>query len=205
MPELTWRLRWRRQSMRLRARFSIPALLAGFDEDKAIALVAAINGGAAILMLAVLAWLVDLPLLFPALGPSAFILFTAPFSRAAEPRSVVLSHFAGITVGLVTYLLAGWTTGQPVSLETGGWTVIASASIAMAAICTLLVRLDTPHPPACASALIVAVGAADGWAPPLAMAVGVVLLVAQAATINRLAGIRTPIWSCSTLEPAAEF
>jgi CBS-domain-containing membrane protein len=65
----------------------------------------------------------------------------------------------------------------------------------MAAIGTLLVRLDTPHPPACASALIVAVGAADGWMPILAMALGVLLLVGQAVAIHRLAGIRTPIWS----------
>jgi CBS-domain-containing membrane protein len=181
--------------MRLRARFSIPAVLARLDDDKAIALVAAVNGGAAILMLAALAWLVDLPLLFPALGPSAFILFTSPFSRAAEPRSVVLSHFAGISVGLAACVLVGWMAGRPVSLQVGGWTVIASASIAMAAIGTLLVRLDTPHPPACASALIVAVGAADGWMPILAMALGVLLLVGQAVAIHRLAGIRTPIWS----------
>ena len=195
MSQITRRLRLRRWCSRWRARLSIPSLLAGSEERKVISLVAAVNGSASILILTALAWLVELPLLFPALGPSAFILFSRPFSRAAAPRSVILGHFVGIAVGCVAWGLVSAATGDPVSLETGGWPVLASASMAMAATSVLLVRLTCPHAPACASALITALGAADGWVPLLGMAAGVVLLTAQAALISRLAGVSTPIWS----------
>ena len=88
-------------------------------------------------------------------------------------------------------------------METGGWPILVSASMAMAVVCVLLVRLACPHAPACASALITAVGAADGWAPLLGMAAGVILLTAQAILIGRLAGVGTPIWS-SRLQNARE-
>jgi len=195
MSEMMWRLRLRRWCSRWRARLSIPSLLAGCDERKVISLVAAVNGGMALLILTVLAWLVDLPLLFPALGPSAFILFSSPFSPAAAPRSVIVGHFVCIIVGYATWRLVSFAGGHPVSLETGGWPVLASASIAMAASCVLLVCLACPHAPACASALITAFGAADGWVPLLGMATGVVLLTVQAVLVSRLAGVSMPIWS----------
>ncbi len=195
MSEIMQRLRVRRWCLRWRARLSIPSMLAGSEERKVISLVAAVNASMSILMLTALAWLVDLPLLFPALGPTAFILFSRPFSDAAAPRSVILGHFVGIAVGCITWRLVSAATGDPVSLETGGWTVLASASMAMAATCVLLVCLSCPHAPACASALIAALGAADGWVPLVGMAAGVVLLTVQAALISRLAGVRTPIWS----------
>ena len=203
MSEIARRVRLRRRCSRWRARVSIPSLLASCDDRKVVALVAAVNGGMAILILAGLAWLVDLPLLFPALGPSAFILFSSPFSPAAAPRSVIVSHSVGITVGYATWHLVSLAGGQSVSLETGGWPVLASASMAMAVVCVLLVRLACPHAPACASALIAAVGAADGWAPVLGMVAGVVLLTAQAILISRLAGVGIPIWS-SRLQSAQE-
>ncbi len=195
MSRITQRLRLRRWWMRWRARLSIPSLLARCDERKVISVVAAVNCSVSILILTALAWLVELPLLFPALGPSAIILFSRPFSPAAAPRSVILGHFVGIAVGCVTWWLVSAATGDPVSLETGGWPVLASASLAMAATCALLVCLTCPHAPACASALITALGAADGWVPLLGMAGGVVLLTVQAALISRLAGVSTPIWS----------
>ncbi len=181
--------------MRWHARLSIPSLLAGWGERKVISLVAAVNGGMAILILIVLAWLVDLPLLFPALGPSAFILFSSPFSPAAAPRSVIVGHFLGIAVGYATWRLVSFASGHPVSLETGGWPVLVSASLAMPVSCVLLVRLGCPHAPACASALITALGAADGWVALLGMAAGVVLLTVQAVLISRMLGVRVPIWA----------
>lgn len=195
MSAITRRVRFRRWLWRWRTRLSIPTLLARFEERKVLSAVAAVNGGTAILILTMIAWLVDLPLLFPALGPSAFILFSSPFSPAAAPRSVIVGHFAGITVGYLTWRLVSLASGQYVSLEAGGWPVLACASIAMALTCVLLVSLRCPHAPSCASALIVAVGATDGWVPLLAMAAGVMLLTAQAVLISRLAGVRIPLWS----------
>jgi CBS-domain-containing membrane protein len=108
---------------------------------------------------------------------------------------VIVSHFAAIAAGVVVRFVVGLVGGQPVTLETGGWPVFASASWALATTCILLVRLSAPHAPACATGLIVALGlASTGWVL-LGMAAGVVFLTAQAVVMNRIAGVSTPTWS----------
>lgn len=178
-----------------RARTSLPALLAGADERKVISLFAAVNGGVAILIISVLAWLANLPLLFPALGPSAFLMFSKPFSPDSAPRSVVVGHFAGMTSGFVTWHLASLLFGKPISPEVEGWPTFACAALALAATCVLLVRLSCSHAPACATALIVALGAAGDASALLGIGVGVLLLTAQAILFTRLAGVSMPTWA----------
>lgn len=58
-----------------RARYSPAGLLARLDERKAISLFAAVNGGLAILAIGFFSWVTNLPLMFPALGPTAYILY----------------------------------------------------------------------------------------------------------------------------------
>ena len=178
-----------------RARFSTPALLARFDERKVVSLVAAINGGLAILAIGFFAWLVDLPLIFPALGPAAFILFSAPMSRAAAPRCVILGHFSAMASGFAIWHFMSALAGRPVSTLTGGWPLFCSASLALAVSSLLLVRLSCPHPPACASSLVVALGGVTDWLDLLAMALAVVWITAQAVAMNRFAGLPVPTWS----------
>ena len=178
-----------------RARLSIPVLLARFDEQKVISLVAAINGGLAILTISLVAWLTDLPLLFPALGPSAFILFSTPLSPAAAPRSVILGHFVCLASGFAVWQLMNYLAGEPVSVQAGGWPLFCSASLALAVSCLLLVRLSCPHPPACASGMVVALGAINHGYDVVLMAVVVVWLTVQAVAMNRFAGMPGPTWS----------
>jgi CBS-domain-containing membrane protein len=184
------RLRW----LTWRARLSVPSLLAAHDERRVVSIVVAVNGGLAILVVGLIAWYSDLPLLFPALGPTAFILFSKPFSPDATPRSVVVGHFAGIVSGLVVGQLVGllWS---PVTLETAGLHTFCGAALALALTCLLLVWLSCPHAPACASALIVALGVVDDWRGLLAMAIGVVMLTLQAVCVNRFACLDVPVWS----------
>ena len=179
-----------------RARFSTPVLLARFDEKKVVSWIAAVNGGLAILVITLAAWLSNCPLMFPALGPSAFILFAAPLSPAAAPRSVIVGHFTAMASGygiwrLVSYLAGGVS----VSLETGGWPMLCSASLAMAVACLLLVRLSCPHPPALASSMIVALGGVPHWPNLLYMALAVLLVTVQAVVVNRAASLPVPIWA----------
>jgi hypothetical protein len=94
---------WRRYAMRWRARWSIPALLARREESGVVSLAAAVNAIIAILGISLIAWLLDMPVLFPALGPSAFLLFSQPFSTAAAPRQVVVGHAVGMLTGLATW------------------------------------------------------------------------------------------------------
>ncbi|HUU84852.1 MAG TPA: HPP family protein [Phycisphaerae bacterium] len=169
--------------------------MAGSDERRVVSIVTAANGGIAILIIGLLAWLVDLPLLFPALGPSAFILFFSPFSPAAAPRSVILGHFAAITAGFTVWHLVSLAWGEPVFLERTGLPVFVSASAALAVTCVLLARLSCPHAPACATALILALGAASDWTALLGMATGVLLLTAQAVLMHRVANVNIPTWT----------
>jgi len=183
-----WWLTWR-------ARLSIPSLLATGEERKVISLITGVNGALAILTVSLLAWLTGLPLVFPALGPTAFILFSKPFSRDAAPRSVVLGHFSGIAAGIVTWHLFSYLGNEPVSLDVLGWPAFASAALALALTCFLLVRLSCPHAPACASALIIALGGATGWLNLLAMVIAVVVLSGQGLLIYRMGGVKTPSWA----------
>ena len=190
----------RRRSLRTRwaiwrARHSTVGLLARFDERKAVSLVAAVNGGLAILALGVFAWITELPLTFPALGPTAFILFATPTSESAAPRSVIVGHFSGMASGFAVGHLISALAGGPVSPQTGGWPLILSASLALAVTCGLLVRLSCPHPPACASSLVIALGAVTDWTNVLLMAVAVVWMTVQAVAMNRFAGVPVPTWS----------
>ena len=185
------RTRW----LMLRARVSLPAMLSRLDETKVVSVVAAVDGGATILLISLAAWLTGLPLLFPALGPSAFILFTRPFSAAARPRAVILGHSIGIISGWAAWGLVSAASGSPVSLSEPGLPLCLSANIGFMFTAMLMVRLKCSHAPACASALIVATGAIAGSHQLLLMLGAVVALTAQGILIHRLLGVNTPFWA----------
>ena len=178
-----------------RARISVPTQLARADERKVISLVTAANGGLAIIMISLLTWLSGLPLLLAALGPTTFILFSAPLSRAAAPRSVILGHFIGIACGYAFWHIGVYCSSAGMSPEVREGVILISASLALAVTCFLLVRFSCPHAPACASALVIALGAVTTLTGVLYMAVAVVLMTAQAVSINRLACLPVPLWS----------
>ena len=178
-----------------RARYSPAGLLARLDERKAVSVVTAVHGGLAILAIGLFSWMADLALTFPALGPTAFILFSTPTKESAAPRSVILGHFSGMAAGWAVWYLVSAVVGGPVSIQTGGLAPVVSASLALAVTCVLLIRLSCPHAPACASSLIIALGGVTDWLGVLLMAVAVVWITAQAVAMNRLAGVHVPTWS----------
>ncbi|MFH1746486.1 MAG: HPP family protein [Planctomycetota bacterium] len=185
------RTRWRRW----RARFSVPAMLASCDEQRVISVVTAVNGGLVIIMLGLFTWLAGLPLIFPALGPSAFILFSKPLSVAAAPRCVIMGHLIAMISGYIVWSLASLVYGAPITLAAGELPLACSASLALGLTCLLLVRLSCPHPPACASSLIVAMGGVEGPVGLLMMLLAVVWLTFQAVAANRLVNVPVPLWA----------
>ena len=184
--------------MRFRARFSVPALLAVADERRVVSVLAAVHAGLAIAVISLCAWLTDLPMLFPALGPSAFIVFARPFSEAAAPRSVIIGHGVALGIGLVVRCAIEATSGEQIGLEVANTLpTLLSASLALACTCFALVRLCAPHAPACATAIIIAVGAVRGWTELIAMAAAVLVLTLLAVGMNRLVGLYVPTWNTS--------
>ena len=173
---------------------SIPAWLARTDERRVIAVVAAVNGGLAILTISLFAWLTDLPLLFPALGPTVFILSSVPFSAAAAPRSVIVGHLAGIMAGSAVWHITSQIAGGAASLQAGPW-LICTPAVGLALTSLLLVWWSCPHPPACATAMIIAVGGITSWDGLLLIAAAVVLVTMQTVAVNRLASLPVSLWA----------
>ncbi len=193
------RTRWRL----LIAQLSVPTLLSRLEERKVVSIVAALDGAAALLVISLAAWWSGLPLLFPSLAPSAFILFTRPFSEAASPRSMILGHSMAIGCGWLSWTTMSFVFGQPVSLARLDLALCLSADLAFALTCILLVRLSCHHAPACATALIVASGGITAGTDMLIMVVAVVLLVYQGVLIHRLLGVHAPLWRIDAQHTAA--
>ncbi len=187
-PSLRYRYRM------LGAQLSLPTLLSQLDEDRVISVVASINGIVAILVISLAAWWSGLPLLFPSLAPSAFILFTRPFSEAASPRSMVLGHATAIGCGGIAWVTITRLLGTPVAFDDPDYALCVSGILAFGLSCFMLIRLHCPHPPACASALIVASGGIAGWLNMLVMVGAVVILAFQSVLLHRMLGVRVPVW-----------
>ncbi|ELZ03211.1 hypothetical protein C482_04294 [Natrialba chahannaoensis JCM 10990] len=120
-----------------------------------------LHTGLLILTTAAVAWLSGLPMLFPSLGPSAFVLALFQDSDATSPRRVIGGHAIGVVAGLLAYYLfaAGVTmtsATDPGSIE--GLQLAASAVLATVLTTGGMLATDTRHPPACATTLIVSLG-----------------------------------------------
>lgn len=158
-----------------------------------------IAGATALGIITIAAYLTELPLLFPPLGPSAFILFYTPMSITASPRNVILSHTMAVAVGLlslwfvgVIYPEAGANLSDPSVIDL--YRVMAIA-ISMGLIGVVMVVARCTHPPAAASTLIAAMGYLDGAVKVLGLIGAVVLLVLNAFFFNRiLGGLPYPVW-----------
>ncbi len=155
-----------------------------------------INAGIAISIMILLADYTHQPLLFPSLGPSAFLFFSQPSAAASAPRNAILGHTIGVFIG--------WTCFRLFDIETttGG---IAATALSMSLTSAAMIATRYVHPPAASTTLMVSLGMIQGGVEMIALVIGVVLLTAQAFAINRLSGISYPVWSPRTVNSADTF
>jgi CBS domain-containing membrane protein len=175
-------------------RARLPWLLRHHKKLPVLALFAMINSAISIGLISIIASFTHSPFIFPSLGPTAFLFFYRPRSPAASPRNAIIGHSIGALVGYVSLLITGLTQAGP-ALQIGmtGSRIIA-VMLALSLTVGLMVMLRTPHPPAAATTLIVALGLfRQFWQLPF-LIVAVALLTLQAIIINRLAGINYPLW-----------
>lgn len=136
--------------------------------------------------MALLAALTREPLVFPSLGPSAWLLFSSPGSPASAPRRVLLGHAFGLLSGQLALALTG-LDGAPGALTSGvDGARVAAVTLALAASALLAEIFDAVHPPAAATTLIVALGVLQGPADLAAMATAILLFVGIALGVERL-------------------
>lgn len=185
---IAWLTRWQ-----LHTRMKRPG------NSRAPRLVFALSMGALSLgTITALAVISDLPLLFPPLAPSAFILFTTPLAPRAAPRSVVLGHTSAMVAGIgvlaiVDALWPGVDMKDPTLMNLPRIIAIAGTT-ALATTFLLVLRCD--HPPAAASALLAAMGWFSEPLQVVALIAAAGLLCLEAMLLTRIVGgLPYPRWS----------
>lgn len=156
-----------------------------------------VSGATALATIALTAYLIDLPLLFPPLGPTAFILFYTPMASSACPRSFVLSHSIAVAVGLAALYLFRviFPESELHALTVMNWYRIFSVALAMGSISAIMVWLNIAHPPAAATALIAVMGYLDDPYKIMGIIAAVIILAIEGFVFNRLlGGLPYPLW-----------
>ena len=158
-------------------------------------------GAAALATITIAAYLTELPLLFPPLGPTAFILFYTPMAVAASPRSAIMAHTMAVVAGttslwLVELAFPHGNLSDPASMN---WHRVVAIAMSMGLTGAGMILLRCVHPPAAASALIAAMGYLGNATQIIGLPAAVVLLVLEAFLFNRLlGGLPYPVWRADT-------
>jgi CBS-domain-containing membrane protein len=154
-----------------------------------------VNGFITIGVLALLALVSRNPFVFPSLGPTAYLLFFSPLAKTSSPRNTIFGHAIGLICGYAAFVVTG-AGALPFGVHPGVfWPRILAAALSLSATGAFMVLLDVGHPPAGATTLIVSLGIISKPGELVVIEVAVLLLVAQALAINRLAGLPYPLWS----------
>jgi CBS-domain-containing membrane protein len=151
-----------------------------------------VNGSVAIGIMSLAHVATQQPLIFPSLGPTAFLFFFRPSAPSSAPRNAILAHGSGVLVGLVCYWVFAWVFGSGTAAAQ-----VAAAAVSLGTISALMIAADFPHAPAASTTLIMSLGLMSRWQEAVAIMVAVLMLVAQAWLINRLSGVYFPIWKGS--------
>lgn len=155
------------------------------------------TGTTALGIITVVAYLTKLPLIFPPLGPSAFILFYTPMSVSASPRNVFLSHTLAVFSGLLSLWMVGmiYPEGDLYAKSVMDWYRVIAIAFSMGLIVVIMVSMKCVHPPAAASALIAAMGYLENSFQIIGLIGAVILLICEAIFFNRIiGGLPYPIW-----------
>ena len=98
-------------------RLRLPYLLGHYPARLVWAAFLFVNGFLTIGLLASFAMTSGTPLIFPSLGPTAFLLFRNPMQPAACPRNTLCGHAVGILCGYASLWLMGLTHDFPTIVE----------------------------------------------------------------------------------------
>lgn len=179
----------------LAARFRLPALTERHDATWVLAIFAGVNGVVSIGVMAATALATGAPLVFPSLGPTAFLLFFTPLQPTASPRNTILGHLVGVLAGFLSLVLFGLTAAGPALTEGVTAARVGAAALSLGLTSGVMVLLRAAHPPAGATTLIVSLGILTAPSQLAVLMLGVALLVGQGLLINRLAGVPYPWWT----------
>ncbi|HEV2499076.1 MAG TPA: HPP family protein [Terriglobia bacterium] len=179
----------------LLARFRLTRLLQRFPERPMWALFMFVNGFVAIAIMSGIAMLSHTPFIFPSLGPTAVLLFYTPLAPTASPRHTIYGHAIGIICGYASLWMVSLRHSPAATVAGMNGARILAAALSLALTGALMILLKAAHPPAAATTLIISLGIVTRPFYLIVIEIAVVLLVAQAIIINRLAGLDYPLWA----------
>jgi len=145
------------------------------------------------LFLGLLAWGTGQPLLFPSLGPSAYLMATGEQPRAQGAYHVIGGHTIATACGLAAYfvfadgllVIDAFDQGEPFSIDVARLGL--SAIAAMVTTTVLMLWTNTNHAAACATTLIVALGLMSTILEGVIIVIAVCILVGfHTAVVTRL-------------------
>jgi len=175
-------------------RFRLPALTERYGTRLMLGFFAFANGLISIAVMSAAAVITGQPLIFPSLGPTAFLLFYTPRAPAASPRNTIYGHLIGVMAGYLSLVIFGLTDHGPALAEGVSWARVGAAALSLALTAGFMAWLLAPHPPAGATTLIVSLGILSKPSQLAFLMLAVLVLVVQGVVINRLAGIDYPLW-----------
>ncbi len=115
--------------------------------------------GLLVLVPGLAAWLLGQPLIFPSLGPSAFVLVLD--ENEDRVRRVIGGHLIGVVSGWIAYqaLARGLSLADLApALSAAGLRLVASGVVSIVLTTGLMLAARAQHAPACATTLIVSLG-----------------------------------------------
>ncbi len=155
------------------------------------------SGTTALGIITLAAFAAKLPLLFPPLGPSAFILFRTPMSPAASPRSVIFSHALALAAGIGSLYVADllFPDAHLYNPHVLNGPRVLAIALAMGVTSVGMIAGRFAHPPAAATALLGGMAYFSEFAQIGGLLAAVFLLVLQAWFFVRvLGGLPYPRW-----------
>src|SRR5437867_1431159 len=154
-----------------------------------------VNGFVSIAILCALAMVFHTPFIFPSLGAMAFLMFFMPTAPATSPRNALWGTAIALVCGYGALWLTGLQYAGPATMTQVVWARILAAALSLGLTGALMILLDVPHPPAAGTTLIVSLGVVTTPSYLVVLEAAVLLLVVQAIIINRLTGVRYPLWA----------
>jgi CBS domain-containing membrane protein len=155
---------------------------------------ASLGAGLAIALVGGIALWVRAPLLFPAIGASAFLACAHPGAPFSAPRNALCGHAIGLVSGSLGAGLLGVARDHPWLVQTDPWRAVASCSLALACSTWGMQILRAGHPPAGATTLIFGCGLMGGWRDALAVLASVITLITFSRFLHRFSGAGFPLW-----------
>ena len=141
------------------------------------------------------AYLFEEPMLFPSLGPTAFLFFENPMDQTASPRNTLIGHLVAVLAGALSLAIFGLLDHPNVFQEGVSLMRVGAGALSVALTGAVLLLLRSSHPPTGATTLIVSLGLLQTPSGMLMLMVGVVLLTVTGWIINRAFGVPMPVWS----------